>query len=211
MNTVYKISAIILIVLVVSAPSCVDEKEIAMLEEVSMNAEKDEIRMEFEKEYLTETELYAFEITAKQKLSDFADYFNIMTDTSLDLSFRGKAGEMIKNTFQSDNSNLELFGLDKDQVKGLEVGVLIKKGMKNKLPHLNFSFDSMVINKPLHRINNTTYSGILSFSQNFSNPSTPEQTIKSIKRNIDFYVVKENKLFGTDSLNIWNVRLGEIR
>lgn len=210
MNTFLKILTIILILLVVYAPSCVDEHEIARQEDVRLNAEKDKIRMEFEKEYLTESELYAYETTAKQKLSDFADYYHIMTDTSLDLSFREKAGEMIKSTFQSDNDNLQLFSLDKDLVKGLEVRNLIKTGMKNKLPHLSFSFDSIVIHEPLRRINNKTYFGVLNFSQNFTNRSIREQTVKSIKRNIDFYVSKEDKVFGKESLKVWNVRLGEI-
>ncbi len=211
MKPYLKILIFIFILLVAYAPSCMDEQEIDRQEEVRLKTEKDEIRMEFEKEYLIESELYAYETTAKQKLSDFADYFNIMADTSLDLSFREKAGDMIKITFQSDHVNLQLFELNRDPGKGLEVRNLIKNGMKNKLPHLTFSFDSIVIHEPLRRINNTTYSGILNFSQNFTNPTIPELTNKSIKRNIDFFVLKEDKVFGKESLKVWNVRLGEIR
>jgi len=211
MSKYLKIPVIILVLFITYAPSCVDEEAIAKRDEEALNETKNEIRTEFETEYLTETSIFAYETTAKQKLSDLADYLHIMTDTSLDMSFRVKAGEMIKSTFQSENITLRLIGPDEGPVKKLKVHHLIKKGLENKLPHLPFTFDSIYIHELLHRINNTTYSGVLRFSQNFTDPATPEQITKSIRRNTDFWVVKEEKVFGTDSLKIWNVRLGDIR
>lgn len=211
MSKYIKISAVILILFVIYAPSCVDEQAKALREEAILNETKNDIREEFETDYLTESTLFAYETTAKQKLSDLADYLQIMTDTSLDMSFRGKAGDMIKNTFLSENVTLAYTEPDKVPVKELKVRRLIKKGLENKLPHLPYTFDSINIDEPLHRIDNTTYSGVLSFSQNFTDPAIPEQIIKSIKRSTDFWVVKEDKIFGTDSLKIWNVRLGDIK
>ena len=211
MIKVYKISTIIFVLIVLCAPSCEDEQEIANREEAILTATKNDIRTEFETDYLTQTSLFAYETTAKQKLSDLADYLHIMTDTSLDMSFRIKASEIIKGTFLSENIALRLILQEGKPVKKLEVHTIIIKGLENKLPHLPFTFDTISIYEPLQRINNTTYSGVLRFSQNFSDPAIPEQIIKSIRRNTDFYVVKEGKVFGTDSLMIWNVRLGEIR
>ncbi len=211
MSKYIKISAVILILFVIYAPSCVDERANALQEEAILTDTKNDIRKEFETDYLTESSLFAYETTAKQKLSDLADYLHIMTDTSLDMSFRLKAGELIKSTFQSENATIRLDGQDAEAVKKHKVNLLIKKGLKNKLPHLPFTFDSISIYEPLHRIDNTTYSGTLTFSQNFTDPSNPEQIIKSFKRTTDLWVIKEDKVFGTDSLTIWNVRLGDIR
>ena len=211
MSKYIKISAIILVLFITYAPSCVDEEAIAKREEKALNETKNEIRTEFETEYLTETSIFAYETTAKQKLTDLADYLHIMTDTSLDMAFRAKASEMIKNTFYSDNVTLLCVEHNEEPVKELKVRLLIKKGLKNKLPHLPYTFDSLYIHEPLHRINNTTYFGVLGFLQNFTDPATPEQIIKSIRRNTDFWVVKEDKVFGTDSMKIWDVRLGDIR
>jgi len=211
MSKYIKISAVILTLFVIYAPSCVDEEANAIREEAILTATKNDIRTEFETNYLTETSLFAYETTAKQKLSDLADYLHIMTDTSLDMSFRVKAGEMIENTFQPENVTIQLIGRDTESVKKLKVHFLIKKGLENKLLHLPFTFDSISIYEPLHRIDNTTYSGVLKFSQNFIDPSNPEQIIKSFKRSTDLWVMKEDKVFGTDSLKIWNVRLGDIR
>jgi hypothetical protein len=211
MPKIFKISTIIFVLLVICAPSCEDEQETANREESILTATKNDIQEEFETEYLTETSLFAYEVAAKQKLSDFSDYLQIITDTSLDMSFRIKAGEMIKKTFQSENVSLRLDKEEKETEPEFEVHLLIKDGLENKLKLPLFSVDSIIVHVPLHRIGNTTYSGILRFSQNFTDPSQPELIIKSVSRSTDVYVVKEDKIFGTDTLKIWSVRLGEIR
>nr|NQU91967.1 hypothetical protein [Bacteroidota bacterium] len=99
MSKYLQISIIILVLFVGYAPSCVDEEAIAIREEAILTEARNDIRTEFETDYLTEASLFAYEATAKQKLSDIADYFHILTDTSLDLSFRTKADEMIQSSF----------------------------------------------------------------------------------------------------------------
>jgi len=197
--------------LFIYAPSCVDEEEMARQEEVLLNETRENIRGEFETDYLTETALFAYETTAKQKLSDLSDYLQILMDTELDTSFRVKASEMIKNTFISDNVTVKVAEQNEDPEKGVEIQTLINQGFEDELSTFSFSFDSINLYEPLRRINNTTYSGILRFIQNFTDPTIPEQIIKSSIRYSDFYVVKEGQVFGTDSLKIWKVRLGEIR
>ncbi len=211
MSKYLKISIIILALFTAYAPSCGDEEAVTKREEEALNETRNEIRDEFETDYLTETSLFAYETTAKQKLSDLAEYLQIMTDTSLDMSFRVKAGELIKNTFQSENETLRCVDKNGRPVKELKVHLLIRKGLKNKLPQQTYTFDSIGIFEPLHRIDNTTYFGVLRFSQNFTDSATSGQTVNSIRRNADFWVKKEDKVFGTDTLKIWNVRLGDIR
>jgi len=211
MSKYLKITVIILSLFTTYAPSCGDEQANAIREEAILSTTKNEIRSEFETDYLTETSLFAYETTAKQKLSDLAEYLQIMTDTSLDMSFRVKSGDMIKNTFLSENEILQCVEQDEEPVKELKICLLIKKGLENKLPHQTYTFDSIGIYKPLHRIDNTTYSGVLRFSQNFTDAASPEQIINSLRRNADFWVIKKDKVFGTDTLKIWNVRLGDIR
>lgn len=211
MNKLIQILTFILMLLVIGAPSCVDEEEIARQEQTALEEVREDIRNEFKTDYLTEVSLYAYETTAKQKLTDLFDYIQIMTDTSLDMSFRIKASEMIQNTFLSENVTVAVSGENKNASSEQKVSHLVRKGLKNKLPSIYYSIDSIQVFEPLHRIDDKTYSGILYFLQNFMDPANAEQRITSIKRFTDFYVVKENKVFGTDSLNVWNVRLGEIK
>jgi len=211
MSKYLKISIIVLALFTAYAPSCGEEGAMHIREEMALNETRNIIRNEFETDYLTETSLFAYETIAKQKLSDLAEYLQIMTDTSLDMSFRVKAGDLIKNTFRSENVMLRCVEQDGRPVKELKVRLLIRKGLKNKLPYQTYTFDSISIYKPLHRIDNTTYSGVLRFSQNFTDTASTEQIINSLRRNADFWVIKEDKVFGTDTLKIWNVRLGDIR
>lgn len=188
-----------------------DEEEIARQEEESLEEIREDIRGEFETAYLTEASLFAYETSAKQKLSDLADYMQVLTDTTKDISFRQKAGDMIQNIFHSRTIKVEFSLQDTKPSKELEVGHLIKKGLENKISYPPFTIDSILIHEPLHRINDSTYSGILRFSQNVSGPSISEISIKSIRRTTEFFVLKENKVFGAETLRVWNVRLGEIK
>lgn len=205
------ISAIILVLFVSYAPSCGDEQPNVIQEEAILSAAKNDIRTEFETDYLTESSLFAYETTAKQKLSDLSDYLRIMTDTSLDMPFRVKAGEMIKSTFRSEKVTIHCIEQDKEPVEELNVQLLITEGLENKLLPQHFTFDSIRIDEPLHRTDDKTYTGVLMFSQNFTDPANPEKITKTIRKTADFWVVKEDKVFGTDSMKIWNVYLGNIR
>ncbi|MCD4682455.1 MAG: hypothetical protein K8R86_04145 [Bacteroidales bacterium] len=206
-----KISVIILVLFVIYAPSCVDEQAIVMHEEAVLNETRNEIRTEFETEYLTEAYLFAYEITAKQKLTDFVDYLHIITDTSLDESFREKAGEMIQNTFLSENVTLQLVQHKDDPSGKINVRRLIQLGLKNKQLLPPFSIKSIVVNEPLHRTGNTTYAGSLKFSQVFTGSAQSNKSMNTMDRTADIYINKEEKIFGADTLKIWNVRLGDIR
>lgn len=197
--------------LIIGAPSCVDEREAIEREELILTETKENIRKEFETEYLTEASMYAIETIAKQKLSDLADYLRILTDTSLDYSFRAKAAEMIKNTFQSGNIKLQLFDVKEKAIQEIDVSHIINRGLENKLALPFFTFDSISILEPLHRIGNSNYSGTLKFSQNFTDSTSLEQNRNFITRIATVYVVKEYKIFGSDTLLVWGVRLGQIK
>jgi hypothetical protein len=206
-----KISTLLFVLFILCAPSCEDEQLTINREEAILTETKNDIREEFETDYLNETSLFAYESAAKQKLNDFTDYLQIMTDTSMETAFRIKASEMLKLIFLSENVTLGLNEKGKGIQQKFEVYHLIKQGLENKLKLPPFSVDSIIVQEPLHRIGNTTYSGILRFSQNFTDPFQPGLIINSIRRSTDVHVIKEDKIFGTDTLKIWSVRLGEIR
>jgi hypothetical protein len=211
MNRLIQILFFILMLLIFGAPSCVDEEHIAQQEQNALNEAREDIRDEFETEYLSEASLYAYENTAKQKLSDLADYMRIMTNTTLDFSFRQKAGEMIQNLFRSENVILQLELQDIEPLNEVEVHRIVKKGLGNQPIIQPFFFENIQIRKPLRRNNESTYTGVITFSQQFLDPTNPDQVIQSIQRTAHFYVVKENKTFGAELLNIWSVRIGEIK
>lgn len=209
MNKILKILGLANVILLLCAPSCGDEQEMANREDSALIESRENIREEFETDYLTESSLAAYEVTAKQKLSDFADYLRIVTDTTIDRSFRQQAGEMISGIFISDSVLIQkMIGEDS---KDLNVSQLIIDGLENKLAVPLFSLDSIRIHEPLHRTGNNAYAGTIRFSQNFIFHEQSQVIQSTISRLAGFYLLKEEKAFGTDTLNVWSVRLGDIR
>lgn len=207
MKRAVNILTLISILMVLGAPSCVDEQGAEILEAELLERSQEEIREEFETDYLDEESLFAYEVTAMQKLTDFTDYLQLMTNSDLDLSFRKKAGKMISSSFYSDSITLCL----SENKEEWEVGMLIAGGLKNELAIPSFHIGSVHVEKPLHREGPGFYSGSLLFLQSISN--SPEDAVKppSMLRTAEFFVVRKNKVFGDDTLRIWNVQLGEIR
>jgi len=59
----------------------------------------------------------AFEIKAKQKLTDLADYLQIYADNSLDEAFREHARQMILDLFISDSVQVKIrIKKDKEEI-----------------------------------------------------------------------------------------------
>jgi hypothetical protein len=211
MLRILRLSAIISIVFILGAPSCNEEADRATLEENELKSAKNEIRIALETEYLPEALLFAHEESAKQKLSDFADYLGILTDTALDMSFRLKAGEMIKTLFLTQDLELQLFDGKPELAGKTDIDFLISGGLSNQLPTKPFTFDSISVRQPLHRVNSTNYFGLLRFIQNYNDTLQPDQKNRTIVRSADFYTIREEKIFGRDTLNLWVTRLGGIR
>jgi hypothetical protein len=211
MKKIFNISAIIFVLFILCAPSCEDEQETAAREEAIIRETKNEIRKAFEADYLTETSLYAHETNAKQKINDVADCFQMLNDTTLETSFRKKAAEIIKSIFISESTMLALYPRKTETNEATEVFMLINEGLENKINIPPFSVDSVNIHEPLHRIGNTTYAGSLWFNQKFNNTSLFDHGTNYVRRKAEIYLVKEIKIFGADTLNVWTVKLGEIR
>ncbi len=210
MTKYLKIAILILVIFVIYAPSCVDEDARAMRDDDILTEARNDVRVEFETDYLSEVSLFAYESTAKQKLSDFIDYLHILADTSLNMSFRLKAGEMIQSTFLSKNVNVQLCQPGDKQPKKLDIQKLVEKGLKNELSFRDFSIGTIHVMLPLQRAGDVVYKGSLSFSKNFIIPDPSGQKSNSISNNADIFLIKEDKIFGTDTLRVWSVKLGEI-
>jgi hypothetical protein len=211
MGRIFSISAYIFSMVILCAPSCRDEMEGAGQEEILLRETRDEIRKEFETEYLTETSLFAYEAAAKQKLADVAGYIRVLADSSLDMSFRSKAGEMIEKIFLSGTTGLAIMDDMNKSGERIEVQNLIKEGLADALIPVPLYFEMIRIGQPLHRMNDTTYFGTLNFTQTFRDPSKPDQLLNSVSSNAEIFVIRENKSFGNETMKIWVVRLGEIR
>jgi hypothetical protein len=163
-----RLSVLIVLYLLLSAKSCNQQEEFdAAREQKRADSAKDSILSVFGSDTVTSSTLAAFEEEAKIKFADFFDYQDILSDTSAAPAFREQAREMAGELFISGNPAFHA---------------------------INTRPDSVWVKQPLHRVNDSIFTGELGFS--------PGGTL-------EFYAVKRNKSFGNETLKVWTVLLGK--
>jgi len=187
MKRFINILPLLVLYLLLSSKSC-DENEPgnALSEKNEAAHARDSITSVFESAELSQPELRAFEVTARLKLYDLADYLKLLGDSLAGEAFRQKAGEMARN----------LFIPGKTPPSGLS-------GMV---------FDSIKVLKKLERLNDSLYSGQLSFTVNLADSDAGRRSSsRAGYRTVNIFALKQEKVFGKDTIRVWNVLLGDIR
>jgi len=195
MKRIKYIWIIIILYLVCSARTCTENEDAAAKREEQYIKElKDSVKHVFMSDSLSAQSLRSFEITAIDRLNDFADYLKIVSDTSLELKFRQHAFEVAGNLLVNAKTGIETWN-------------------KNDLKGANYWArpEQVIIRTPFVRENDTTYAGSLSFYQKWISFSDPQQTGNlSGPLIINIYLVRSLKSFGNQQLRVWDVYLGEI-
>lgn len=171
-----------------SAKSCKEDPQASWQQEEAAIAEKmDSVKNEFGGDFLDEESLFVFSRKAKQKLIDYADYMNIVNDSSLDSAFRDQAWLMA----------LDLFA------NGLVPGSLF--------PGKVTLIDSSWISEPLKLAGEGVYKGELGFREKILQKPGEDSTIFLLSyKTSEIICTKSPKVFGTDTLSVWQVFLGKI-
>ncbi|MFH0842203.1 MAG: hypothetical protein V1903_06240 [Bacteroidota bacterium] len=203
---------LIVIYISASARTCVeDEDAAAFREEQSVIEMKDSIRNVFMSDSISDLLLKAYEITAREKLIDFADYLKIAADTTLDPEFRQHSFEMAGSLFITKEPIITAW------YKGYSMNTENTGETKRYvLTSLNTDFwampEKIEISNALIRENDSTYSGRLSFYQKwlpFFDSLSPADISGPLT--IDFYLIKTRKSFSGQQLKVWDVFLASIK
>lgn len=212
MKRLLRISAIALIYLLLCSKSCVDDTAKLQREKLEIGEEKDKLHDEFGADYLTEDSRHAMEIKAKQILEDLGDYLSIFSDISMDSLFRRKAGELIENTFVSNDAELSFGRIRGTKIKQQDLKEFLKDGFGKNIQSVLVKFDSITISDPLRKTGGATYTGQLSCIQHITSISGKDTLdLPPAKIIVDIISVKKEKAFGTDTLKTWGVYLGNMR
>lgn len=210
MTKYFKILATVFVLFTLYAPSCVNEEELSRREEALVKEAKEDVLLEFASQDLSETSLFVYEASAKQKINELEDYIKLLADTTLAVSFREKAGEMIKDNFISEKVMIRLRMHDIFAEK-VSLQEYINQVLNNKIINSSFTFDSIFTLQPLHKAGDDFYTGKLQFTQNASHLYQSTQVIITTDMEVDIFLIKEAKIFGSDTLYVWNVRLGDTK
>jgi hypothetical protein len=182
---------LIVIYIVCSARTCNESEEGTAKEEEQYTTNlMRSVKDVFTSDSLSDHLLSAYEITAAERLNDFADYMKIISDTTLDLKFRQHAAEIVRDLFVPEEVN----------------SYSLSEGISCWIRPIQIT-----ILKPFTSLNDSTFTGCLSFNYN-SVPlnSRDKSEIASGKLVIDIYLIKMLSYFGKERLRVWEVYLGDI-
>lgn len=212
MKGINYICILIIIYLICSAKGCMEDPEtVAKREEEFVINLKDSVKHVFMSDSVPDRLLKAFEITAAEKLCDFADYLKIISDTTLDLRFRQQAVELVKDLFVSSEIELytwsSIYPMTGLNTLELLLSHSLADGMSCWVQPVQIS-----VRTPFIRESDSTFTGTFSFYQNcisFNNHDTSENVSEMLL--IDIYIIKRLKSFGMEQIRVWEVYLGNIK
>lgn len=198
--------------LVLSSKSCgSDEKNDTAKKEAELAKTKVNIKNEFESDDLSKKSLKAFEVKAKQELVDFSDYLGICSDKQVDESFQSQARQMILDMFVSDSIRINSLMFNEQDGKNLLIEEFLDLNSSFDNNSMAFTFDSITVARPLRRVDDLNYKGSLSFSRRLKACSISDTVLSDpVRMEAEVFVSKVYKLFGTDTLQVWGVFLGDI-
>jgi hypothetical protein len=211
MKWISNIFSFLLIWLLCSADGCNDGTYVAeRREEKQISTLKDSVSAVFEAGTPGDNLLKAYEETAKQKLIDFADYLKIASDSSVNNIFRAQAAEMAGKIFVSGSSDITYWNKHSSASGRIRVDSLLKNSLLNTMTSF-IQPVQIIIQQSLKMKNDTVYEGKLSFhpQRNLFSKNDSSEPGNDILL-IDIYAVRKLKSFGTKTLSIWEVCLGDI-
>jgi hypothetical protein len=158
-----------------------------------------ELEAQFTADYLSADRLDALEVRAQQKLLDFADYVTLVSNPSIDSTFRQQAQEQARQLFihpqtlivwEEEKLTLDSF-LDR-----------VEQGEGSQ----QYIIRNIEVTQPLRQESAQQYAGLLTFSQP-ANADMPEVTYQRVA---EIWVKKVDKQFGDEQKQVWEVFLGTI-
>ncbi|MFL5730640.1 MAG: hypothetical protein ACJ75J_14225 [Cytophagaceae bacterium] len=178
---------------------------------LAQNAQRDPLENTFVKENLSARDLQVFELRAQQKLKDYANYIEIISDKNFDAELRKEAA----------GSALRLFsGQDVTVHETLSGGKAKEWKLSDYLSKLNASaykkivsqISNLVLAKPMVKQAENSYKGELSYTQITKGYDDKGKEVFSVKaeKKAEVILKKVKKQFGRETEEVWEVFLGRI-
>jgi hypothetical protein len=212
MERILKILVFFLLYLLLSSRSCDDDTAVTGWQQQQAELAKDSIRKEFQMDSLSEEALHAAEISAFRKLNDLADFIHVYADQSLDTAFRRKAGEMIGDLYLNGDAALSFGEFRNGRMKQQTLSEFLKTGFGENIRRIQVVYDSVTVCEPLSRSNTELYSGKLAAYQAITAYlETDSIILPASSISIEIYSSKNLKIIGPDTLDVWEVNLGDMK
>jgi hypothetical protein len=161
----------------------------------------DSIRKVAEKPGLSVEDLRALEESAVREVHDARDYVNVLRDTSLAMAFRQQAAGMIRALCISDSVIWSPGSPDQEQTTGVSIQEWIRNQLDSPDRYPWLVFDSVWMEEPLRRVNDTLYEGAAAMAEKRA----------EILYRLEIFAQRQDKAFGADTVKTWEVFLGSLK
>jgi len=200
------------IYMILCGRSCEDDSAKMKWQEDQAMMARDSIILEFDTESLSEEACRAEEAEAIQHLADLSDYTAIFSNREMDSTFRAKAGELIRRMFVSEDVVLSFGPVKKEKMKQVTVKEFLEAAFGDEYTKAEVRFDSIRVIQPLEKAGNEIYSGKLAANQIIIEYYETDSLFSpSLPITVEFISYRQIKVIGQDTLQVWEVKLGEMK
>jgi len=198
--------------------ACIGLFLISCAEAVDENEEMDYIENEritslkgmtsLEEDSLSINNIKAFEQRAIQKLEDLKDYFEIMSDFTIDKEFKNQAIVMARKLFAEDENTIT-FPLYKDQENiAQKTGTFFTLLQNDTYGILSIDIFDISVIKNIKQLNDEEYRGVIKFRLLIK--TKQDNLNNNIPMQCEIIAKKVQKKFGIETKQVWEVFLGNI-
>ena len=153
----------------------------------------------------------AFEKRAIQKLEDLKDYFEILSNSKIDTTFKNQAIVMASELFSTKENTITI-NLDESKESTPQKASSFFNSLQNgNLAMLSFQIHDIYMIKNIKHLNENEYKGAIKFMLSVtSNNKEIQIPPKIVEMQCDIIAKKVRKQFGKESKQVWEVFLGNI-
>lgn len=161
---------------------------------------------------LPDVQLEAFGNRAVQKLFDFADYLNLISDREYDMDFRNKAMGMAEDLFLDKSLDFPDLTRHEAPISMTTVGNFLSVISKSKaFDKVEATIKSAEITEEAGREGQTGYFGKIRFEMELVGKMKGKEVFsESYNGEIEFSIIQEIKKFGNKNRPVWESKLGKV-
>jgi hypothetical protein len=182
-----------------------DSEKFAAMEVADSIVATEEEAFSLGQDSLNTENIEAFKHRAAQKVQDFADYLELLSDTTVNMAFKDQAEDMAIKLFSSEECKIDIaINSNKDKLPE-NIREFIQSVRQNAYGIFRVELGKILTSKEIEKTTDSTYKGFFVFSANII-----KETAYATRWMVNFEIKKVSKDFGGETKEIWEVYLGDI-
>jgi hypothetical protein len=160
---------------------------------------------------LTFKNIKAFEQRAIQKLQDLKDYFEILSDSTIEQTFKKQALDMARGLFASGDNTITFKLLENQEITALKVDSFFISLQNDKYGVLTLQIYNVSVTNSIKKLDDAEYKGAIKFRLFvFEKQVNTKTLLNKTNMQCDIIAKKVKKKFGNETKQVWEVFLGNI-